>query len=73
VFIEPAETQTRLLTLPQAELLDTALTAIAAAPDAAKPHTTATALRDYQHNGVRVIYYSTALGSIIIVTYIEVD
>ncbi|WP_234285171.1 hypothetical protein [Streptomyces venezuelae] len=33
-----------------------------------KPHATASALRDYQHDGVRVISYATAIGSILIVT-----
>lgn len=73
MLIEPADAQVDLLTDAQALRLDTALNAIAAAPDAAKQHPTAAALRDYQQDGVRVIYYSTALGSIVIVTYVEVD
>ncbi|MBT2439938.1 hypothetical protein J7E93_07345 [Streptomyces sp. ISL-36] len=73
VFIEPAETQARLLTPAQAAVLDGTLNAIAADPDAVKPHATASALRDYQHDGIRVIFYATALGSILIVTYVEVD
>lgn len=73
VFIEPAETQVGVLTGEQTVRLDTALNAIAAAPADVKPHATASALRDYQHDGIRVIFYATALGSILIVTYVEVD
>ncbi|WP_418961264.1 hypothetical protein [Streptomyces tritici] len=46
---------------------------IAADPGAGKAHATASALRDYQHEGIRVVFYATALGSILIVTYVEVD
>ncbi|MFF8610881.1 hypothetical protein ACF06X_33785 [Streptomyces sp. NPDC015346] len=73
MFIEPAETQVRALSIAQAAMLDGTLNAIAADPDAAKPHATASALRDYDFGGVRVIFYATALGSILIVTYVEVD
>ncbi|MGW6570061.1 hypothetical protein [Streptomyces sp. NPDC054975] len=73
VFIEPAETQVRTLTTVQVAQLDAALNEIAADPADVKPHATATALRDYQHSGVRIVFYATALGSILIVTYIEVD
>ncbi len=73
VFVEPAETQTRGLTVEQTVRLDAALNTLAAAPDEVKPHATASALRDYQHDGIRVIFYATALGSILIVTYVEVD
>ncbi|MFF8279973.1 hypothetical protein ACF05T_28370 [Streptomyces lateritius] len=73
VFIEPAETQARVLTVEQTTRLDTALNVIAADPTDVKPHATASALRDYQHDGIRVIFYATALGSILIVTYVEVD
>ncbi|MFF9340440.1 MULTISPECIES: hypothetical protein [unclassified Streptomyces] len=72
VFIEPAGTQTRGLTVEQTLRLDAALDAVAAAPDEVKPHATASALRDYRHDGIRVIFYATALGSILIVTYVEV-
>lgn len=73
VFIEPAETQARALTVEQTARLDTALNTLAAAPDEVKQHATASALRDYEHNDIRVIFYATALGSILIVTYVEVD
>ncbi|MCX5233475.1 hypothetical protein [Streptomyces sp. NBC_00233] len=73
VFIEPAETQVRLLSPAQTAVLDATLNVIAADPGAVKQHAAASALRDFQHDGVRVIFYATALGSILIVTYIEVD
>ncbi|OKJ48092.1 hypothetical protein AMK27_38790 [Streptomyces sp. CB02009] len=73
VFIEPAETQVRVLTTEQTGRLDAALNAIAADPTDVKPHATASALRDFQHDGIRVIFYATALGSILIVTYVEAD
>ncbi|MFF3315854.1 hypothetical protein ACFYV5_10120 [Streptomyces sp. NPDC003035] len=38
VFIEPAETQVRALSAAQAAILDGTLNAIAADPDAVKPH-----------------------------------
>ncbi|MFB7398307.1 hypothetical protein [Streptomyces sp. NPDC056191] len=53
--------------------LDATLNVIAADPGCVKHHATASALRDYQHDGVRVIFYATALASILIVTYVEVD
>lgn len=73
VLIEPAETQARTLTPAQTARVDAALNTVAAAPDEVKAHATASALRDYQHDGVRIIFYATALGSILIVTYIEAD
>ncbi|MFF8414605.1 hypothetical protein [Streptomyces omiyaensis] len=73
VLIEPAETQVRTLTTAQTARVDAALDTIAAAPDEVKRHATASALRDYQHDGVRLIFYATALGSILIVTYVEAD
>ncbi|MEU0272744.1 hypothetical protein [Streptomyces sp. NPDC006307] len=73
VFVEPAETQLRTLTTGQAARLDEALGVIAADPSLVKPHATAPALHDYQHEGLRVVFYATALGSILIVTYIEVN
>ncbi|MFF1511929.1 hypothetical protein [Streptomyces sp. NPDC058326] len=73
MFIEPAETQVRVLTVAQTARLDEALNVVAAAPADVKPHATAAALRDYQHDGIRVIFYATALGSILIVTYVEAD
>lgn len=73
VFIEPAETQVRMLSAAQTAALDGTLNVIAADPAAVKPHATASALRDYQHDGIRVIFYATALGSILICTYVEVD
>ncbi|MFF0629890.1 hypothetical protein [Streptomyces sp. NPDC004296] len=51
--------------------LDAAVDVIAQRPDAAKPHRTAPALRDYQAGGVRLVFYATALGSIVIVVYVE--
>ncbi|MFE7584612.1 hypothetical protein ACFU5Y_23970 [Streptomyces gardneri] len=73
MFIEPAETQAAALTVEQSARLDVALGVIAGAPAEVKQHATASALRDYRHDGVRVIFYATALGSILIVTYVEVD
>ncbi|MFE1381847.1 hypothetical protein ACFW6S_23180 [Streptomyces sp. NPDC058740] len=73
VFVEPAETQVAALTVEQTMRLDGALSVLAAAPDEVKQHATASALRDYQHDGIHVIFYATALGSILIVTYVEVD
>ncbi|MFE0654196.1 hypothetical protein ACFVZH_37200 [Streptomyces sp. NPDC059534] len=73
MFIEPAETQVRMLSTAQTAVLDSTLNVIAADPGAVKQHASASALRDYEHDGVRVIFYATALGSILIVTYVEVD
>lgn len=73
VFLEPAATQLRALTTDELARIDTAVDGIALRPDAAKPHRTAPALRDHQGDGVRVIYYATALGSIVIVVYVEAD
>lgn len=73
VFLEPAATQLRSFTMDELALLDTAVDDIARRPDAAKPHRTAPALRDHQGDSVRVIYYATALGSIVIVVYVEAD
>ncbi|MFH8574525.1 hypothetical protein [Streptomyces zaomyceticus] len=73
MFIEPAETQVRGLTPDQTVRLDSALNAIAVDPADVKAHATASALCDYDHDGVRVIFYATALGSILIVTYVEAD
>ncbi|MGW1116906.1 hypothetical protein ACWD5B_07325 [Streptomyces tanashiensis] len=61
-----------MLSTTQTAVLDSTLNAIAADPGAVKQHATASALRDYEHDGVRVIFYATALGSILIVTYVEV-
>ncbi|MFE7547501.1 hypothetical protein [Streptomyces gardneri] len=73
MFIEPAETQSTVLTVDQSARLDAALGVIAQAPADVKQHATALALRDHQHDGIRVIFHATALGSILIVTYVEVD
>ncbi|CAM5228810.1 hypothetical protein GCM10010329_79650 [Streptomyces spiroverticillatus] len=60
------------LTPAQAARLDEALTTVAADPAAVKRHSTAEALRDFRHEDVRIVFYATALGSILIVTYVEV-
>ncbi|MEU5425805.1 hypothetical protein AB0H73_09375 [Streptomyces olivoreticuli] len=73
MFVEPAETQIRALSLAQISRVDAALNTIAADPSAVKAHATASALHDFQHEGIRVVFYATALGSILIVTYVEVD
>ncbi|MFH9727556.1 hypothetical protein ACH4M4_32010 [Streptomyces sp. NPDC017254] len=73
VFIEPAETQVSVLAVEQTVRLDSALNTIAVDPTGVKAHATASALRDYHQDRVRVIFYATALGSILIVTYVEVD
>ncbi|MFE2015127.1 hypothetical protein [Streptomyces sp. NPDC059491] len=61
------------LSAQQTVMLDGALHAIGSDPGAVTPHATASALRDYRRGGVRVIFFATALGSILIVTYVEVD
>ncbi|MFI9031125.1 hypothetical protein [Streptomyces sp. NPDC053560] len=75
VVLEPAATQIRALESDPAALarLEAALDTIVAQPDEAPVHATVAALRDFRAGGVRVIYYATALGSIVIVTYVEVD
>ncbi|WP_185909320.1 hypothetical protein [Streptomyces sp. WAC01280] len=57
----------------QVAQLDAALSEIAVDPTDVKPHATASAQRDYQHSGVRIVFYATALGSILIVTCVEAD
>lgn len=73
VFLEPAATQLRAFKPAELARLDAAVDDIAVRPDAAKPHRTAPALRDHHGDGVRIIYYATALGSIVIVVYVEAD
>ncbi|MFH8410676.1 hypothetical protein ACH4FX_38785 [Streptomyces sp. NPDC018019] len=47
------------------------LDAVAADPDIGRP-LAGNSLREYEQGGVRVIYYTTTLGTIIVVAYVEV-
>lgn len=71
-MVEPALTQLAKLTASETHRLDRAIVAISVNPDfgTALP---GTLLRDYadEVDGVRVIYYVTALRTITIVAYVE--
>jgi hypothetical protein len=55
----------------QAAVLDQSLNAIGV--DRPRPtHVIASALHDYQHDGMPIVFCVTALGSILIVTYVGV-
>ncbi|MGW6843836.1 hypothetical protein [Streptomyces sp. NPDC054958] len=72
VMVEPALTQLTKLTANETHRLDRAIVAISVNPDLGiqVPNTL---LRDYADDidGVRVIYYVTALQTITIVAYVE--
>ncbi|WP_405533905.1 hypothetical protein OG787_00330 [Streptomyces sp. NBC_00075] len=72
ILVEPALTQLAKLTASETHRLDRAIVAISVNPElgTAVP---GTLLRDYvdEIDGVRVIFYTTALGAITIVAYVE--
>ncbi|WP_030019352.1 type II toxin-antitoxin system RelE/ParE family toxin [Streptomyces monomycini] len=70
-FHETAERQLAALADDDLARLDPVLDAIADAPDIGRPLRDSP-LREYQQNSVRVIYYATTLGTIIVVAYVEV-
>ncbi|MEU7149169.1 hypothetical protein AB0B15_14205 [Streptomyces sp. NPDC045456] len=70
-FHETAERQLAALTDDDLARLDPALDAIAAAPGIGRPLADSP-LREYEQDSVRVIYYATTLGTIIVVAYVEV-
>ncbi|KWT63890.1 hypothetical protein ADL21_00615 [Streptomyces albus subsp. albus] len=70
-FHETADRQLAALTDHDLARLDPALDAIAAAPEVGR-RLADSPLREHQQDGVRVIYYATTLGTIIVVTYVEV-
>ncbi|WP_327389098.1 hypothetical protein [Streptomyces sp. NBC_01207] len=72
VMVEPALTQLTKLTANETHRLDRAIVAISVNPDLGI-QVPGTLLRDYADDidGVRVIYYVTALRTITIVAYVE--
>ncbi|MGC5543648.1 hypothetical protein ACPYPE_23545 [Streptomyces griseus] len=72
VMVEPALTQLAKLTASETHRLDRTIVAISANPDLGT-EVPGTLLRDYadEVDGVRVIYYVTALRTITIVAYVE--
>lgn len=72
VIVEPALTQLTKLTANETHRLDRAIVAISVNPELGT-EVAGTLLRDYadEIDGVRVIYYVTALRTITIVAYIE--
>ncbi|WP_405526375.1 hypothetical protein OG592_02530 [Streptomyces avidinii] len=72
VMVEPALTQLTKLTANETHRLDRAIVAISVNPELGT-EVPGTLLRDYtdEIDGVRVIYYVTALRTITIVSYIE--
>ncbi|MER5974221.1 hypothetical protein ABT112_31705 [Streptomyces sp. NPDC002055] len=72
VLVEPALTQLAKLTAGETHRLDRAIVAISVNPELGAP-VPDTLLRDYSDevDGVRVIYYMTALRTITIVAYVE--
>ncbi|MFF1691706.1 hypothetical protein [Streptomyces sp. NPDC058254] len=72
IMVEPALTQLAKLTANETHRLDRAIVAIGVNPELGT-EVPGTLLRDYadEVDGVRAIYYVTALGSITIVAYIE--
>ncbi|MGW7331909.1 hypothetical protein ACWGIU_25630 [Streptomyces sp. NPDC054840] len=72
VMVEPALTQLAKLTANETHRLDRAIVAISVNPQLGT-EVPGTLLRDYadEIDGVRVIYYVTALRTITIVVYIE--
>ncbi|MEU9146671.1 hypothetical protein [Streptomyces sp. NPDC048349] len=72
VMVEPALTQLAKLTAPETHRLDRAIVAVSVNPELGT-EVPGTLLRDYadEIDGVRVIYYVTALGTITIVAYVE--
>lgn len=72
VMVEPALTQLTKLTANETHRLDRAIVAISVNPELGT-EVPGTLLRDYadEIDGVRVIYYVTALRTITIVAYVE--
>jgi hypothetical protein len=72
ILVEPALTQLAKLTASETHRLDRAIVAISVNPELGT-EVPGTLLRDYvdEIDGVRVIFYVTALGSITIVAYVE--
>ncbi|MFJ3086751.1 hypothetical protein [Streptomyces sp. NPDC086838] len=72
VMVEPALTQLGKLNASETHRLDRAIVAISVNPNLGTP-VPSTLLRDYTDDvdGVRVIYYVTALRTITIVAYVE--
>ncbi|MFI8345652.1 hypothetical protein ACIF8W_37155 [Streptomyces sp. NPDC085639] len=72
VMVEPALTQLAKLTASETHRLDRAIVAISVNPELGT-EVPGTLLRDYadEIDGVRVIYYVTALRTITIVAYVE--
>ncbi|MFB7178455.1 hypothetical protein ACFCYI_12185 [Streptomyces sp. NPDC056257] len=72
VMVEPALTQLAKLTANETHRLDRAIVAISVNPQLGT-EVPGTLLRDYadEIDGVRVIYYVTALQTITIVAYVE--
>ncbi|MGW3360322.1 hypothetical protein ACWDFL_33830 [Streptomyces bungoensis] len=72
VLVEPALSQLVKLTAVESHYLDRAIAAIRANPELGAP-ISETLLRDYvgDVDGVRMIYYVTALRRITIVAYVE--
>lgn len=72
VLVEPALSQLAKLTAAETHRLDRAIVAISVNPELGTP-VPDTLLRDYVDDvdGVRVIYYVTALRQITIVAYVE--
>jgi hypothetical protein len=72
VLVEPALTQLSKLTASETHRLDRAIVAISVNPELGT-EVPGTLLRDYSDeiDGVRVIFYVTALRTITIVAYIE--
>ncbi|MEV2255967.1 hypothetical protein AB0I94_36340 [Streptomyces sp. NPDC050147] len=72
ILVEPALTQLAKLTASETHRLDRAIVAISVNPELGT-EVPGTLLRDYadEIDGVRVIYYVTALRTITIVAYVE--
>ncbi|MEW5631183.1 hypothetical protein AB1388_32240 [Streptomyces hydrogenans] len=72
IMVEPALTQLTKLTASETHRLDRAIVAISVNPELGT-EVPGTLLRDYadEVDGVRVIFFVSALGSITIVAYVE--
>lgn len=70
VFTEIAEKQIGTLSLPETVAVDRAIVALAVNPWLGDL-VGRTPLREYVEDGIRVLYTTTILGSVIIVAYLE--
>jgi hypothetical protein len=70
VFTEIAHKQIQKLSLPETVAADRAIVALAVNPWLGDL-VGRTPLREYQEDGVRVLYTTTVLGSVIIIAYLE--